>query len=433
MLTTGDTLRVPSGAGDVIVGDLIGQGGQGEVYAASIAGDINAYAVKWYWPDMATTEQWDALAALIDRPDRDSRFLWPLALVTSPKEPAGFGYLMPLRDPAYIGIAQIVGDDIPVDLRTLALIGMRLADTFLWLHSHGLCYRDINYGNIFAHPPTGQVLICDVDNIGITGASSSQVIGTVPFMAPEVIRGEMLPSTTTDLHSLAVLLYKLLLREHPLEGARTLEHQPYDRAAQMHVLGHSPTFVFDPHDSSNGPVPELNDSASFLWRFYPTFLRDLFTISFTDGLVDPRTRTSESMWRKALARLPSLFLSCPSCGAPACFDEAEAPNPCATCAEPITPAVYLKLRRQTVMAYPNATLAAHHVLGDYDFDTAMGTVELHPSRPEVVGLRNLSHETWTAGLDGSTATVEPGQVAPLIPGVRINFGGQHAEVIGALT
>jgi eukaryotic-like serine/threonine-protein kinase len=39
------------------------------------------------------------------------------------------------------------------------------------------------------------------------------------FMAPEIIRGEALRSTLTDLHSLAVFLFYLFVRGHPLEGA----------------------------------------------------------------------------------------------------------------------------------------------------------------------------------------------------------------------
>ena len=54
------------------------------------------------------------------------------------------------------------------------------------LHLNGYCYRDISSGNM-VDPDTGDVLICDNDNVGINRQSDSQVDGTYEFMAPEVI------------------------------------------------------------------------------------------------------------------------------------------------------------------------------------------------------------------------------------------------------
>ena len=54
--------------------------------------------------------------------------------------------------------------------------------------------------------PTREAAIIDVDNVGVDGGSAL-VKGTRPFMAPELLRDEALPSTVTDLHSLAVLFY----------------------------------------------------------------------------------------------------------------------------------------------------------------------------------------------------------------------------------
>jgi serine/threonine protein kinase len=47
------------------------------------------------------------------------------------------------------------------------------------------------------------------------------VKGTPRFMAPEIVRGEALPSTVSDLYSLAVFLFHIFMHGHPLEGSRT--------------------------------------------------------------------------------------------------------------------------------------------------------------------------------------------------------------------
>ena len=70
------------------------------------------------------------------------------------------------------------------------MVGHQLADSFLRLHTEGLCYRDISLGNVCFDPETGDTLVCDNDNVGIDGLSSGAVIGTKRFMAPEIVRRE---------------------------------------------------------------------------------------------------------------------------------------------------------------------------------------------------------------------------------------------------
>ena len=48
-------------------------------------------------------------------------------------------------------------------------------------------------------------------------------------MAPEIVRGEALPSTATDLYSLSVLLFYLLMVSHPLEGLRMARADVFGR------------------------------------------------------------------------------------------------------------------------------------------------------------------------------------------------------------
>jgi serine/threonine protein kinase len=126
---------------------------------------------------------------------------------------------MPLRDYQYKGITDLMKRGIEPTFRALATAGFELADNFFKLHSKGLCYRDISFGNVFFNPDNGRVLICDNDNVDIdqTGKQSG-VLGTPRFMAPEIVRGEATPSTRTDLFSLAVLLFYIRLTLARLRG-----------------------------------------------------------------------------------------------------------------------------------------------------------------------------------------------------------------------
>src|SRR6187399_3291938 len=87
---------------------FLGEGTQAEVYRASIDGSMNA--LKWYKPEYIRID--DRLrirlhAAIQAGPPTD-KFLWPFDLVASqPNKPFG-GYLMPLKEPSFVDLVQLL-------------------------------------------------------------------------------------------------------------------------------------------------------------------------------------------------------------------------------------------------------------------------------------------------------------------------------------
>ena len=102
-------------------------------------------------------------------------------------------------------------------------------------------------GNVFFDPDTGDVLICDNDNVSYNSAPSG-IYGTPRFMAPEIVNGKAKPSTNTDLFSLAVLLFYMFMLNHPLEGKLEAEIKCMDYLAMNRLYGEHPVFIFDPKD-----------------------------------------------------------------------------------------------------------------------------------------------------------------------------------------
>ena len=216
---------------------------------------------------------------------------------------------MPLREPRFVSFAQMLSEPDQPAFRVLASIGRDLVEAFAALHFGGLCYRDVSFGNLFVDPRRAEVAICDNDNVG-TDKGHVAVYGTLRFMAPEIVRLEALPSTVTDLHSLAVLLFYLFVHGHPLDGCRVQGSYTWGQGGHVSEndlafshYGTSPLFVFDPDDGANRPVP--GDLMLTWWQIYPRFLRDLFVRAFTTGLRDASLagRITEGVWRKALLRL----------------------------------------------------------------------------------------------------------------------------------
>jgi serine/threonine protein kinase len=418
------------------VEQLLGAGGQGEVYL--VTSGNTRLALKWYYKHTATSTQWEALQTLIGYGPPDSRFLWPTELVVKDSRP-GFGYLMPLRESRYKGITDLLVRHVTPTLRSLATACANLSDAFLNLHGLGLCYRDISQGNIFFDPNSGDVLVCDNDNVGVNDGPTS-ILGTPRFMAPEVVRGEVLPSARTDLFSLAVLLFLMLINDHPLDGAKEVAIHCFDYNAMVRLYGKEPVFIFDPYDKSNEPIPGYQDNAIAFWPIYPTFLRKLFITSFTEGLRDPDNgRVRETNWRNGMSMLRDSIFNC-SCGAENFYDQAaleKAGNPgtCWQCKSQLKLPPRIKIgksaRSTVVMLNADSKLFAHHLEGSahLDFSKPLAEVTRHPSDPNRWGLKNLTDDSWTAVLtDGSAHQVEPSRNVTLAPGTVIHFPREDGEI-----
>ncbi len=432
LLAPGDEVRAVSSGEPGQVDDLLGAGGQGEVYRCRLAGiDL---ALKWYYSHTATAGQRAALLALIASGAPDARFLWPSELVTADGKP-GFGYLMPLREPRFRGITDLLVRRITPTFTGLATAGVHLSDAFLQLHARGLCYRDISQGNVFFDPQTGDIQICDNDNVGIDRQPGG-VIGTPRFMAPEVVRGDDLPSTQTDLFSLAVLLFLILMNHHPLDGRKETEIHCFDLQAMTRLYGREPVFIFDPADESNRPLPGYHDNALAYWPIYPRFLQEKFIQSFTDGIRRPGDRVRESTWRGVMGRLRDAILYC-GCGVENFYDAdaLQAPGagaaPCWNCHNPVPLPPRIKIGKSVVMLNHDSKLYRHHLTetAPFDFSVPVAEVTQHPSDPGRWGLRNLTEHRWTATIaGGSVRDVDPGRTVAIAAGTVIHFGTADGQI-----
>src|SRR6185503_17537758 len=168
ILKAGQKVRTSSTRANCVVETLLGGGGQGEVYQALL--DRKPVAVKWYYPASATPEQQKALETLVRMGAPSDRFLWPTELASASGIP-GFGYIMPLRERRFKSIVDLMKRRIEPSFRALATAGLELSHSYLQLHAKGLCYRDISFGNAFFDPDTGEILICDNDNVTVDNQS----------------------------------------------------------------------------------------------------------------------------------------------------------------------------------------------------------------------------------------------------------------------
>jgi serine/threonine protein kinase len=418
------------------VRELLGSGGQGQVYHTVFHDDD--CAMKWYFPHSATDQQRAALERLIEKGPPNDRFLWPLDIATVEGMP-GFGYIMPLRQARFRSMSELMARVVDPAFRTLTNLGVELADSFLRLHSLGLCYSDISFGNIFFDPETGEVSICDNDNVSIDGEGFSDVLGTPRFMAPEIVREEARPNIATDLYSLAVILFYIFMVHHPLEGRREREIACMDLAAMKKLYGTEALFIFDPKHGANRPVPGVHNNATLFWNLYPGYVREIFTRAFTDGLRDPGARVRESEWRHVFTRMRDQIYYCHNCGAENFLDDegdkavSLAAQTCWFChQQPMAP-MRLLVARHSIVLNQDTLLFPHHLDPNRrnDYSEVLASMAPHPSKSDVWGLKNTSGTTWmsVAPSSGSQLEVASGKSVSLIPGLRIRFGPSEGTVI----
>jgi serine/threonine protein kinase len=414
------------------IGKLLGSGLQGEVYEGELEGE--RIAVKWYTPE------WIALDPYLPNRLRDARrrdppsprFLWPFDVVVSDDTP-GFGYVMPFRTEQFHEFAEMISGLVRASFRTLATAAIETAEAYQRLHLSGLCYVDISPRNIALDPQTGEVRICDCDNVDVNGRGMmSSVSGTEGFMAPEIVMQQAHPTRLTDLWSLAVLLFSVFVRNHPLEGRKEHDISFITKSDQARLWGPEALFIFDPDDSSNRPVEGYNDAALLCWSIYPEYIRRLFTRAFTEGIRDPQHgRVLETDWRSAMAQLRDEIVSCRACEAQN-FHDGSAARLCWNCDQPISAPRLMTLGGAHVVLEDGAALYPHHVDSKRHPDSSapVARVVRHEQRADLLGLENNSNAAWRVTLPhGEERTLEPGECAGIHPQVRIHFGKVEGRII----
>lgn len=426
----GQRIRTASG-GELEVIQKLGEGGQGVVYKVNYNG--KQLALKWYFGNKLSDADkfYRNIQNNIKQGAPTSAFLWPLE-ITEYFE-GSFGYLMELRPSEYKDFSLFLLAKVHfANIEAIINTALCITNGFRELHNKGYSYQDLNDGNFFVNPKTGDVLICDNDNVAPYGENLG-IAGKCRYMAPEVVMGKKRPDNHTDRFSLAVVLYMLLFLNHPLEGKRTM-CPCLTEELERKFYGSDPVFVWDSTNDTNRPVRGVHTNEIKLWPLYPEFVRKTFEKAFSHDVMvgdDATHRVIEKEWQEVFTTLRGLTVKC-NCGSETFINPSQQNCTCINCGKSVERPPVLKVKKYFVALAAGKKLYACHVQYDSDdFREVKGEVISSRNNPALLGLRNDSNNTWEAILPNGTSKGYPnGQVIKLGKGMKINFGnGNVAEII----
>lgn len=409
------------GTDKVVIEDLLGEGGQGEVYLALCKG--NKCALKVYKDEESSDFRYN-LKNNIERGAPSDAFLWPRLLLDFDDD--RIGYLMDLRPKNYVSfVSYLTGKNSFKDRATLLRWCINLCTAFKKLHEKGYSYQDLNDGSFFLDKDTGDILICDNDNV-TADKKNLGILGKMRYMAPEIVRGERMPDMHSDRFSLAVILFMALCLGNPYEGERLKNYDIIDEKAEYELFGKQPVFVYHKTDKSNRPIRGYHTSVLKRWAYIPLYVKEAFHRTFVDGLTDRENeRTTELEWLKLLTRYRDELITCPKCGYSYIYGFAEKNKyaSCPSCGSPTKEVCVLHVGKSNITLEPGKKLYECHIdKYSSEYDKAVGVVIANKRDPSLWGIKlSLDGEVEIKDGEGNVKTVVCDGVIPIVRNLKIKF------------
>jgi serine/threonine-protein kinase len=218
--------------GSYRITEKLGAGGQGTVYKATDVKLGRSVVVKVLPPELTVKE------ANLKRFEREARLASSLdhpniCTIFDLDEVEGVHFIA-MQHIEGRNVRQLVGGR-PLELKSVLLIAIQVADALATAHARGIIHRDIKSGNVMV-APSGQVKILDFglakllddDEAGMTGIHHTELTevgvpyGTATYAAPEQARGDRVDKRA-DIFSTGVLLYEMLTGTWPFRGKTTID------------------------------------------------------------------------------------------------------------------------------------------------------------------------------------------------------------------
>jgi TolB-like protein/Tfp pilus assembly protein PilF len=221
------TLRPGSTLGRYHIVERLGEGGMGSVYRATDPRLERDVALKVLHPDPDPGRGEDRRRQLRLEARALSRLLHPnIATLFDLDSDDGVDFLVLEYVPGHT-LAQLLESGPLPEARARA-IALEVAEALEAAHEHGVVHRDLKPGNIILNP-RGRAKVLDFGLARFQGSSTATMTtlqapdpagrfaGTMPYMAPEQIRGER-TDPRTDVWAVGVIMHEMCAGARPFRG-----------------------------------------------------------------------------------------------------------------------------------------------------------------------------------------------------------------------
>lgn len=430
-LKIGTTLSLTSG-GSIEIKKKLGEGGQGCVYLVRDTQGQD-WALKCYHNDMGA-QFFDNLEHNASIKTLPKAFLWPKSVAVFQGERCG--YIMPLAPDGYYDfgrkyLANSKGGNSPEAIfQSFAAklqAAINICNGFYHLHMNGLSYQDVNPGAFLINPQTGDVKICDNDNVCPNNKSITGIIGLPRYIAAEVLNGSK-PNINSDKMSLAILLYRLFMLDHPFEGKGTLQCPCLTADLEKAMYGDKAIFAHDRDNDKNRPHPTIHSNSTVFWPYCPDSLQKAFQKALShDAITNPNSRMGDNEWKTLFLQLRRDLMVYQSNKAdvdflsdgitPANPRHLEAPEP--HCRLSFKDGSEYFISKHKLLYLKDEMVPIASCVGRKKND---GTSE--------IALRNISNSKWNVKTaSGKIHEIPNGEVLPLRKGMQVHFSGSDSCII----
>jgi len=407
----------------------------GKFCRVSVDGSIMQLNLLFSTPNSFFEKLEERMINFIEMGPPAGNFLWPADHLYNSGR---FGYITPLKPAGDISFMNYVTSP-EIKFNKMAGIAFNIVSSLKSLHLKEMIYCDGFNRSITVDSEKASVSIMDVDKIFFLNETKNfGFLGTPELSAPEYITGKNDLNLYSARYSIAVILFYLFFRCHPLDGSQGTKIAGNDSHTFLKRYVESPLFVFDPYNDSNRPSPSTNKTALDCWNMYPGFLKDIFIRTFTTGINSPLSRASEDEWLDLIVKLKDMIIICRDCGTEN-FHDGYVPSPkliteqiCRKCSQKFGRHFKLRVDQNVIVLNEGTELFPHHIdkSRKFDFSYGISVVTRHPDFKDIYGLKNLTDQTWVAtSADGTTAEVIKGRNISLKCGTKINFGTISGEII----
>ena len=227
--------------GKYVVMEILGRGGMGVVYRALDNQLGREVAIKTLTKGVADDPE--MLARFYEEGKKTARLKHPhIVIVYDLGEENGIPYIVMERVEGD-SLEKLIRDNSPLaTLDRLRIVG-EMCSALGYAHTNNVIHRDVKPANIFVQPDGNSKLLdfgiarLEKRSQELSLTRTGHIVGTVPYIAPERLKGTFIDGRS-DIFSIGVVLYQLLTGQLPFTGEdyvlmQKIMNEPYPPLATL--------------------------------------------------------------------------------------------------------------------------------------------------------------------------------------------------------